>query len=51
MTKFWRLFTSDYVQDFLDSASIPTFDELVEPYKREFDRDLKTYKENIKNYF
>ena len=50
MTNFWRLFTSDYVQDFVDSASIPTFDEFVETYKSQFDKEVKAHKEKIKNF-
>ncbi len=42
MTQFWRLFTSDYVQEFVDSVSMPTSDELVETYKSQFDKGLKS---------
>ena len=51
MTQFWRLFTSDHVQDFVDSASIPTFDELVGIYKTSFDKEIKVHKEKMKNFF
>ena len=51
MTQFWRLFTSDYVQDFLDSVSIPTSEELVEAYTRQFDKELTIHKEKLKNLF
>ena len=32
MTQFWRLFTSAYVQDLVDSASMPTSSQLVEMF-------------------
>ena len=49
MTKFWRLFTSDYVQEFLDSVSIPTVDEILGTYNSHFEKELKGYKQNIGN--
>ncbi len=50
MTQFWRLFTSAYVQDFVDSVSIPTSDELVEMFiGNGFDDVLKSYKDEIAN--
>ena len=49
MTQFWRLFTSDYLQDFLDSASIPTMDELVKAYSSQFDKEIEVHKTNIRN--
>ena len=48
MTKFWRLFTSDYVQDFVDSVSIPTSRELAEPYTSHFDREIRIHKQKLK---
>ncbi|AAQ00554.1 putative protein family PM-25 [Prochlorococcus sp. SS52] len=51
MTKFWRLFTSDYVQDFVDTVSIPTGDELIESYTSHLDKELKIHKEKISNFF
>ena len=32
MTQFWRLFTSSYVQEFVDSVSMPTSSQLVEMF-------------------
>ena len=32
MTQFWRLFTSAYVQDFVDSVSMPTSSQLIEMF-------------------
>ncbi len=49
MTKFWRLFASDYVQDFVDSLSMPTFDEIVEAYRDELSKELKGHRKNIEN--
>ena len=48
MTKFWRLFTSDYLQEFIDSVSIPTGDELTDMFLgTDFDNVLKNYKEEV----
>ena len=51
MTKFWRLFTSDYLQDFIDTASIPSSEELVETYRSQFDKGIKIHKEKITSLF
>ncbi|WP_269623443.1 hypothetical protein [Prochlorococcus marinus] len=47
MTQFWRLFTSDYVQDFVDSVSIPTMEELIGDYRTQFDKEYKAHQQNI----
>ncbi|KGG14157.1 MULTISPECIES: hypothetical protein [Prochlorococcus] len=47
MNQFWRLFTSDYVQDFVDSVTIPTSYDLVESYRKQFDNEVKVHQENI----
>ncbi len=50
MTQFWRLFTSAYVQDFVDSLSIPTSDELAEMFiGSNFDEVLNSYKKEASN--
>ena len=50
MTQFWRLFTSAYVQDFVDSLSIPTSDELAEMFiGSNFDEVLNSYREEASN--
>ena len=49
MTQFWRLFASDYVQEFVDSVSMPTVDEILEMYRSPFEKELKGYRENIEN--
>ncbi len=49
MTQFWRLFTSDYLQDFLDSVSIPTIDELVKAYSSQIDKEIQIHKTKIRN--
>ncbi len=51
MTQFWRLFTSDYVQDFVDSKPIPTKDEIVETYTSQFNKVLKTHTQKVTNFF
>ena len=52
MTQFWRLFTSAYVQDFVDTVSIPTSDELVGMFiGNNFDEVLKSYQQNAINLF
>ncbi len=51
MTNFWRLFTSDYVQDFVDSISIPTSAEVIEAYTSEMDKELKIHKERLATFF
>ena len=52
MNQFWRLFTSDYVQDLVDSVSIPTTVDFVETVKgNQFDNGLNRYKENISSFF
>ncbi len=51
MTQFWRLFTSDYVQDFVDSKPIPTKDEVVETYTSQFNKVLKIHKQKVSNFF
>ncbi len=51
MTQFWRLFTSDYIQDFVDSKPIPTKDELVETYTSQFDKVLDIHKRKVNNFF
>jgi len=51
MTQFWRLFTSDYVQDFVDSKPIPTKDEIVETYASQFNKVLKIHKQKVSNFF
>ena len=52
MNQFWRLFTSNYVQDLVDSVSIPTTDEFVETVKgSQFDNGINSYKEKISNFF
>ncbi len=50
MTRFWRLFASDHVQGFVDSVSIPKFDELIETYKTPFNKELKVHKEKMKSF-
>ncbi len=51
MTQFWRLFTSVYVQDFIDSISIPTSDELIEMFiGSDFDDVLQSYKKEATNF-
>ncbi len=44
MTQLWRLFTSDYVQDFVDSVSMPTSDEWVRTYKSQFEKGLASFR-------
>ena len=44
MTQFWRLFTSDYVQEFVDTVSMPTSDELVRTYKSQFEKGLASFR-------
>ena len=51
MTKFWRLFTSDYVQDLVDSKPIPTKDEIVETYTNQFTKVLNPHKQKVANFF
>ena len=51
MTQFWRLFTSDYVQDFVDSNPIPTKDEIVETYTSQFNKVLKIHTQKVTNFF
>ncbi len=51
MAKFWRLFTSDYVQNFVDSVSIPTSDELAKSYVNPFSKEVKLHKERMKSFF
>ncbi len=52
MTKFWRLFTSTYVQDFVDSLSMPTSDELAEIFiGSNFDDVLNSYKNEASKLF
>ncbi len=51
MTQFWRLFTSDYVQNFVDTVSMPTSDELVETYRTQLDKGLEGHKQRIANFF
>ena len=51
MTQFWRLFTSDYVQDFVDSKPIPTKDEVVETYTSQFNKVLEIHKQKVSNFF
>ena len=51
MTQFWRLFTSDYVQDFVDSKPIPTKDEIVETYTSQFNKVLTPHKQKVVNFF
>ena len=52
MTQFWRLFTSTYVQEFVDSLSIPTSDELVEMFiGSNFDNVFTRYKSEVSNFF
>ncbi len=52
MTKFWRLFTSTYVQDFVDSLSITTSDELAEIFiGSNFDDVLNSYKNEASKLF
>ena len=51
MTQFWRLFTSDYVQDFVDSKPIPTKDEIVKTYATQFNKVLKIHKQKVSNFF
>ncbi len=50
MSQFWRLFTSDYVQDFVDSVSIPTSDEVVETYTSQFQKGLDSHKQIMGNF-
>ena len=51
MTKFWRLFTSDYVQDFVDSKPIPTKEEIAETYTSQFNKVLQPHKQKLANFF
>ena len=51
MNQFWRLFTSDYVQDFVDSKPIPSKDEVVETYTSQFNKVLKPHKQKVANFF
>ena len=51
MTQFWRLFTSDYVQDLVDSKPIPTKDEIVETYTSQFNKVLNPHKQKVANFF
>ncbi len=52
MTKFWRLFTSAYVQEFVDSISMPTSDELVGIFiGNNFDEVLKSNQQTLINLF
>ena len=51
MTKFWRLFTSDYVQNFVDSKPIPTKDEIVETYTSQFNKVINPHKQKLANFF
>ncbi len=51
MTQFWRLFTSDYVQDFVDSKPMPTKDEIVETYTNQFNKVLTPHKQKVVNFF
>ena len=51
MTQFWRLFTSDYVQDFVDSKPIPTKEEIAETYTSQFNKVLKPHAQKVKNFF
>ncbi len=51
MTQFWRLFTSDYVQDFVDSKPIPTKDEIAETYTSQFNKVLNPHKQKVANFF
>ena len=51
MTQFWRLFTSDYVQEFVDSMSMPTIDDILDAYRSEFEKELKGHRQNIENLF
>ncbi len=48
MTQFWRLFTSDYVQDFVDRVSMPTSDELLEMFGgSQFEEVLENYRRDM----
>ncbi len=51
MTQFWRLFTSDYIQDLVDSKPIPTKDEIVETYTTQFTKVLTPHKQRAANFF
>ena len=47
MTHFWRLFASDYVQEFVDTVSMPTVDEIVESYSSQFLKELTVHRQNL----
>ncbi len=48
MTTFWRLFISAYVQDFIDSVSIPTSDHIIEIFiGSDFENVFNSHKKQI----
>ncbi len=50
MTQFWRLFTSAYVQDFVESLSMPTTNDLAEMFiGSNFDEVLNSYQKEAEN--
>ncbi len=49
MTKFWRLFASDYVQEFVDSLSKTTVDEIVKTFKSQFNEEINWHRQNLDN--
>ena len=52
MTQFWRLFVSSYVQEFIDSVSIPTSEQLVEMFiGSDFDQVLNNHKKEAMALF
>ena len=42
---------SDYVQEFVDSVSIPTSEEIVKAYTSQIDKELKIHKDKMTNFF
>ncbi len=51
MYHFWRLFTSDYVQDLVVSVSMPTGNELIQKIKgSQFELGVDTYKQKVKDF-
>ena len=52
MTQFWRLFTSIYVQNFVDSVSMPTSTQLLEMFLgHDFNDVLKSNMQEVIDLF